>query len=76
MFMPTPMNTLFHAIWTLRDLPEREKLAWKDVFEYYVFGPAGRAGEHLPEKSRGVLAPIDDMRARQIRAMLLNKLNR
>jgi hypothetical protein len=75
-FMPTPMNTLFHAIWTLRDLPEREKLAWKDVFEYYVFGPAGRAGEHLPEKSRGVLAPIDDMRARQIRAMLLNKLNR
>ena len=40
-FMPTPMNALYHALWTLRDRPEREKRAWKNVFEYYVFGPAG-----------------------------------
>ena len=46
-FIPTPMNALYHAIWTLRDRPEREKRAWRNVFEYYVFGPAGRAGEHL-----------------------------
>jgi hypothetical protein len=75
-WIPTPMNTLLHAMWTIRDLPEREKLAWKNVFEYYVFGPAGRAGAHLPEQARGMLAPFDDMRARQIRALLLNKLNR
>jgi hypothetical protein len=74
--VPTPMNALYHAIWTLRDLPEREKVAWQNVFEYYVFGPADRAGAHLPEKSRGILGPIDDSRARQIRAMLINKLNR
>ena len=46
----------------LRDRPEREKRAWKNVFEYYVFGPSGRAGEHLPEQARGVLGPIDDNR--------------
>lgn len=74
--IPTPMNALFHAIWAARDLPERERLAWKDVFEYYVFGPAERAGAHLPEPARGLLGPIDDARARQLRAMLLNKLNR
>jgi hypothetical protein len=75
-FIPTPMNTLYHAIWSLRDRPEREKLAWKNVFDYYVFGPAERAAEHLPDRARGTLAPIDETKARQLRAMLLNLLNR
>ncbi len=75
-FIPTPMNTLYHAIWTLRDRPENEKRAWKQVFDYYVFGPAGLAGEHFPEAARGVLGPITEDQARLIRAMLINKLNR
>jgi Cupin-like domain len=74
--VPTPMNTLYHAIWTLRDRPESEKRAWKQVFDYYVFGPAGLAGEPLPEEARGVLGPITDDQSRFIRAMLINKLNR
>jgi ribosomal protein L16 Arg81 hydroxylase len=75
-YMPSPMQALYHAMWTLRDRPEREKQAWKNVFEYYVFGPSERASEHLPEAARGVLGPIDDAQARQLRAMLINKLNR
>jgi hypothetical protein len=75
-FIPTPMNAMQHALWALRDRPEREKQAWKHVFDYYVFGPSGRAGEHLPEQARGVLGPIDDTQARQLRAMLINILNR
>lgn len=75
-FIPSPMNTLYHAIWTLRDRPEREKRAWKEIFDYYVFGPAGRAGEHLPEQARGALGAMDESSARRIRAMLLNNLNR
>ena len=74
--IPTPMNALYHAIWTLRDRPENEKRAWKQIFDYYVFGPPGLAGEHFPEKARGVLGPITDDQARSIRAMLINKLNR
>jgi hypothetical protein len=75
-FMGTPMNVLHHALLSLRDRPEAEKLAWKSVFDYYVFGPSERAGEHLPEHARGALGKMDDDRARQIRAMLLNLLNR
>ncbi|MET0496704.1 MAG: cupin-like domain-containing protein [Steroidobacteraceae bacterium] len=75
-FIPTPMNALYHALWSIRDRPEREKQAWKQVFDYYVFGPAELAGEHIPERARGVLGPIDDARARQMRAMLINLLNR
>lgn len=75
-FVPSPMNALYHAMWTIRDRPESEKGAWKQVFEYYVFGDAKLAGEHLPEQARGILESIDDDRARLIRAMLINKLNR
>lgn len=75
-FIPTPMHALYHAIWTIRDRPEREKQAWREVFEYYVFGPSEHAGEHMPEAARGLLGPVDEVQSRQLRAMLLKKLNR
>jgi hypothetical protein len=75
-YIPTPMHALYHAIWAVRDRPENEKRAWRDVFEYYVFGPADRAGEHFPPAARGLLGSIDETQARIIRAMLINKLNR
>jgi hypothetical protein len=74
--IPTPMHALYHAIWTLRDRPENEKHAWRQVFEYYVFGEPGLAGQHLPESARGFLGPVTDDQARLFRAMLINKLNR
>ena len=75
-FLASPVPALHHALWTLRDLPEREKQAWAQVFDYYVFGAAGRAGAHVPEAARDVLDPIDDTRARRIRARLIAALNR
>nr|WP_245622590.1 cupin-like domain-containing protein [Pseudoxanthomonas dokdonensis] len=75
-YVPTPMHALYHALWSIRDRPEPEKQAWREVFEHYVFGPAERAGEHLPEAARHVLGPIDETLARQLRSMLIDKLNR
>lgn len=75
-YVPTPMHALYHALWTIRDRPEREKHAWREIFDYYVFGPSERAGAHLPEPARGELGPLDETMARQLRAMLINRLNR
>jgi hypothetical protein len=75
-FMDTPQNTLLHALLSLRDRPEPEKRAWRALFDYYVFGPADRAGAHLPDAARGNLAPLDETSARRLRAALLNRLNR
>jgi hypothetical protein len=75
-FMDGPMNTLLHALLSLRDRPEHEKRGSRELFEYYVFGPAERAGEHLPEAARGNLGPLDELKARRSRGMLLNRLNR
>ncbi|MES1196265.1 MAG: cupin-like domain-containing protein [Steroidobacter sp.] len=74
--IPTPMYALYYAMWALRDRPENEKQAWRNVFDYYVFGDAKLARDHLPEAAQGFLAPTDDIKARQLRAMLLNFLNR
>jgi Cupin-like domain len=75
-FMGTPMNVLKHALLSLRDRPVYEKLAWKHVFDYYIFGSPETARAHLPERAHGELAPLDDLKARQLRAFLINRLNR
>ncbi|QBG99232.1 cupin-like domain-containing protein [Xanthomonas oryzae] len=74
--LPGAMPALYHALWALRDRPAAEKQAWRALFDYYVFGPAEQAGEHLPEPARHALGPIDPMLSRQLRAMLIGKLNR
>jgi hypothetical protein len=75
-YMDTPQNTLLHALLSLRDRPRHEKKAWKALFDYYVFGPSERPGEHLPEAARGNLGPMDELKARRLRAWLLKRLNR
>lgn len=75
-WVPTPMHALYHALWAIRDRPRAEKEAWRAVFEYYVFGDAARAGAHLPEAARDLLGPLDEPRARRLRARLIDKLNR
>ena len=75
-YTDTPMTTLLHALLSLRDRPDAEKQAWRAMFDYYVFGPAERAGAHLPPAARGPLGTLDDLSARRLRAQVLQRLNR
>jgi hypothetical protein len=75
-FMGTPTDVLDHALLSLRDLPDEQRRAWQELFRYYVFDWDGSQAGHLPAGARGVLDPIDENRARQLRAKLMNKLNR
>lgn len=70
------MDVLYHALMSIRDRPAQEKQAWKNLFDYYIFGDDTLAGEHLPENARGALGEIDSDLARKLRAQLLQKLNR
>lgn len=75
-FVDNPMDTLLHGLLSLRDRPDAEKQGWRELFDYYVFGPAGRASDHIPDAARGALSPLDDMTARRLRAQILRRLNR
>lgn len=75
-FIDSPQTTLLHALMSLRDRPESEKRAWAALFDYYVFGDAERPRAHLPAHAQGPLAPIDDIIARRLRALIQRKLQR
>ncbi len=75
-FMSTPVNALSHAFLTIRDLPAEQRSAWQQIFQHYVFEADEHSFEHIPERARGQLQPIDEQTARKLRAELLNKLNR
>lgn len=75
-YMGSPMNVLHHALLSIRDLPATQRAAWRDIFEHYIFAPPDDGVAHIPENRRGMLAPIDDLTARKLRALLLKQLNR
>lgn len=75
-WMDTPMNALLLAIMSVRDLPPEQREIWREVFRHYVFDADAQTPAHIPEAARGLLAPIDEPRARELRARLLQGLNR
>ncbi|WJG09540.1 cupin-like domain-containing protein [Aliiglaciecola sp. LCG003] len=75
-YMGAAMNVLYHAMLSLRDKPAHEKAAWKHVFDYYIFGDTSVPITHLPAEAQGFLATMNEAKSRQLRAMLINKLNR
>lgn len=75
-WMDTPMNALLQAILSVRDLPPAQREIWREVFRHYVFDADERTPVHIPQAARGSLAPLDEARARELRARLLQGLNR
>ncbi|HEY4079688.1 MAG TPA: cupin-like domain-containing protein [Burkholderiaceae bacterium] len=75
-YMDTPLNTLMLALLSIRDLPPVQRDAWRALFDHYVFDADAQTAAHIPSAARGVLGPITPDRARQLRAALLNRLNR
>ena len=73
-FMGPPLSALQHAILSIRDLPEAQRKQWRELFDYYVFNADAENFEHIPPVARGVLNPIDEQTARQMRKMLRDKL--
>jgi cupin-like protein len=76
LFMDSPMNALMLAIMSIRDLPPEQRASWENLFRHYVFEADENTSAHIPKDARRVLAPITVDAARELRARLLQKLNR
>ena len=74
-YMGPPIDVLYHALLSLRDLPTEQKKAWSGIFEHYIFSDQASL-EHIPEHVRGALGPLDETMARRLRAALLSRINR
>lgn len=75
-YLGTPQDALSHAMMTLRDLPPGEKQVWREIFDHYVFGNDAGTVDHIPERIRGILAPMDEDMARRVSGYLAARLNR
>ena len=73
-YLPSPEQALKLAMLSINALPAEQKAAWRAQFEHYVFGESST--EHIPEHLRGLQGTMTEPLARQVRAELLNKLNR
>ena len=70
------MNALMLALMSVRDLPAAERDHWREIFRHYVFDADVTTAHHVPAHARRVLAPLDETVARELRAKLLQRLNR
>jgi hypothetical protein len=69
-YMFTPMITLMHSLLSVRELPERERAAWKTVFDHYVFQVNGDPMEHVPEEARGMFGAMTPEKVRRLKYYL------
>lgn len=76
-WMAPPIFTLLHGLLTLRDLPHRERQAWRAVFDHYLFRPDDEDPmAHIPEDARGVFASMSPEILARLKMTLLRPLSR
>jgi hypothetical protein len=75
-YMDSPINALMLAIMSVRDLPKEQRDAWQNLFRHYVFEADENTASHIPESARRVLSPLDAEAVRELRARILQRLNR
>ncbi len=73
-YLGAPLNALQHAILALRDLPSEQRDAWRQLFNHYVFNDGPKTSEHIPQNARGILSPLDENSAKNLKAFLREKL--
>lgn len=70
----TPLIALYHAILTLGPVPAREKAAWRQLFDHYVFA-ADDPLAHVPEAARGVLGERTPATVAALKALIRDSLD-
>lgn len=66
----TPMITLMHSLLSIKGLPERERAAWKTVFDHYVFEVNGDPMAHLPASARGLFGELTPEKIQRLKYYL------
>jgi hypothetical protein len=69
-------NVLLHNVLAIRDLPAGQRMAWRAVFDYFVFKTSGEPMDHLPPHARGTLGPMDDSQRAYMKRVLLDGIQK
>jgi Cupin-like domain len=66
----SPVQALMHSLLSMRHLPPRHRQAWGRIFAYFLFDLHPDPAEHIPENRRGILGPLSNEQAEEIRRMI------
>lgn len=69
------LASVAHGILTISALPEAQRDAWREMFDYYVFRRHGDPGEHIPPQARGALSESSPAIRRGIKEFLIRVLS-
>ena len=70
----TPQLSLMHALLTMHELPDRERAAWRVMFDHYVFRDKGDPAAHLPGTAKGILGQRSPELIERLKAELAQAL--
>jgi hypothetical protein len=71
----SPHHALGHGLLTISHLPERERRAWRAVFDHFVFRVDSDPVGHIPEEARGILGPSTPELRQRMKQFLLQALH-
>jgi hypothetical protein len=71
---PSPLDIMLMSMVTIRDLPQHQKNAWRDYFDYYIFSDQTVKNEHIPKRNRGILGQLSEKQIKDITSWLLSQL--
>lgn len=74
-YLGSPLNALMHTLLAIRDIPQEQKEHWKRLFDYYVFEMDVNEFDHIPEKAKGILAPLTEKTADTLKARVIKELS-
>lgn len=71
---PFPMDAMLLALLTLKSQPRQVQLAWKAMFDHFVFAANGDPAEHIPEGRKGILGELDRRQISQLKSWLAGRI--
>ena len=73
---PSALDSLLHAVATLRGLPPAQREAWRAIFEHYVFDATRDVASHIPAERQSLLGSMTAQQHAQLRAFLVARMSR
>lgn len=70
----SPMNAMGAALLSVALLPEGKRLAWRSMFDHFVFRLNGDPAEHIPERAHGILGRSTPELRGMMREFLIREL--
>ena len=71
----SPNDSLLHAMLAIAGLDDSQRQAWRDFFNYYVFGTSTDPASHLPESLEDIVTSLSPEQLRAVREFLSKHLD-